>query len=331
MTKTPFTNSSMFRELIKMQRLTMSSRRRKSTRSQALKTWLYPISIERQYVKQIKEFMRSITDRMSWEIKNNLNRWIDEYNRLQGKSDNRVDAFPEDLKNLTQDTKDYVINILKNNDIRLLVTNIGMDSSEVNLKQYIKLTKGMMGLEFVPVESWEKEVISAWSETNYNLITTLPDEYIKKVNTLISEGVQYGKTSSGMLEELKKITETFNKARPELIARDQVGKLNGVLTQRRQEDAGIDMYIWMTAGDERVRGKPGGKYPKAVPSHWLMHKKICRWDDSTVHSDDGKTWKKRTAKMPKTHPGYEIRCRCPAIPFFENLLKEIDQEIEGVI
>ena len=323
-----FTNNSVFMELLRMQRASMSPRRRKATQKQPMKPWLYPYSIERQYTKQIKAFMQTITDRMTWEIKNNLERWIYEYALSQGRvdADIRVDIFPDEFRNLGDGTKKYVLDLLKNNNIRLMVTNIGMNTSDVNLKQWIKLTKGPIGMEFVPIESWETDVIAAWGETNYNLISTLPEEYIRKVNTLVSEGVQYGKTSQGMLEEMKKITDTFTKARPELIARDQVGKLNGALTQKRQEEADIDMYIWMTSNDERVRGKPGGRYPNAIPSHWIMQGKICRWDDPSVYSEDGINWKSRTSSMPSGHPGSAILCRCTAIPYFKNLIKKIDDE-----
>jgi hypothetical protein len=31
---------------------------------------------------------------------------------------------------------------------------------------------------------------------------------------------------------------------------------------------------WMTARDERVRGRPGGLYPRAIPSHWAREGKV---------------------------------------------------------
>jgi hypothetical protein len=43
-----------------------------------------------------------------------------------------------------------------------------------------------------------------------------------------------------------------------------------------------------------------------------MEGKHCKWSDASVYSDDGKTWKKRTAAMPKGHVGTEVLCRCYA-------------------
>ena len=106
--------------------------------------------------------------------------------------------------------------------------------------------------------------------------------------------------------------------RAKLIARDQTKKLNSNLNQARQQSVGITLYIWKTVRDERVVGRPGGLYPqgnKAHGNHYVMEGLYCRWDDSTVYSEDrGETWKKRQAEMPQTHPGQDIQCRCHAAP-----------------
>lgn len=48
---------------------------------------------------------------------------------------------------------------------------------------------------------------------------------------------------------------------------NEYAALEGVVGER------IDVQ-WWTANDERVRGRPGGKYPNAIPSHWAWHGKI---------------------------------------------------------
>lgn len=54
--------------------------------------------------------------------------------------------------------------------------------------------------------------------------------------------------------------------------------------------AGIEEYIWRTAGDNRVR-----------PAHILRNGKKFKWDRPPL---DG-------------HPGMAIRCRCVAIPVID--------------
>ena len=121
----------------------------------------------------------------------------------------------------------------------------------------------------------------------------------------------------------QQIKEEFkvSDGRAKVLARDQTSKMNTSLAAIRQTNLGIDMYIWKTAEDERVVGRPGGKYPKISKlhrNHWMMQGLLCKWADPTVYSDDkGKTWKKRLQEMPQNHPGVDIMCRCRAAPYID--------------
>jgi uncharacterized protein with gpF-like domain len=107
------------------------------------------------------------------------------------------------------------------------------------------------------------------------------------------------------------------------IARNEVATINSQINQKRLQQLGLDLYIWRTSDDERVRGNPSGKYPKARPRHDTMDGKVCRWDDPTVYADsiaDAKAgkWKKRSGiNGPEQHPGEPILCRCIAEPVVE--------------
>jgi SPP1 gp7 family putative phage head morphogenesis protein len=92
-----------------------------------------------------------------------------------------------------------------------------------------------------------------------------------------------------------------------LIARDQIGKLNGQVTQTTQRLAGVTEYVWVTSDDERVRGTPGGRYPKAKPSHFALDGETFRWDQPPM-SGPG---------TQRRNPGEPIQCRCwgdPKLP-----------------
>ncbi len=120
------------------------------------------------------------------------------------------------------------------------------------------------------------------------------------------------------IEERFAVSE--NRAR--LIARDQVGKLNGRLTKRRSQEAGLDLYRWNTAGDERVRS-----------THKKLNNKICKWDNDTVYADSvadarAGNWKSRSgAGMFVGTPGQDIQCRCTSIPIVDDVIDEVDKEI----
>ena len=79
--------------------------------------------------------------------------------------------------------------------------------------------------------------------------------------------------------------------RAALIARDQLGTLNGELSKRRQLAAGITKYRWQTARDERVR-----------PSHRNVQGQVFSWE----------------APPEMGHPGEPINCRCVALPVLDD-------------
>jgi SPP1 gp7 family putative phage head morphogenesis protein len=79
---------------------------------------------------------------------------------------------------------------------------------------------------------------------------------------------------------------TANRAK--LIARDQVGKLNGQLNKTRQKAAGFDKYEWQTMQDKRVR-----------PKHQALNGTIRTWGEGI-------------------EPGFEVACRCSAIPVWDD-------------
>ena len=144
------------------------------------------------------------------------------------------------------------------------------------------------------------------------LITAVGDDTRAKVSQLVFTGIQNGERheliakkifSTGEIGELK--NPPFNNAyrRCEIIARDQIGKLNGGIVRARQVGLGIDRYIWRNVMDERVRGNPNGKYKKAVPSHWAREGLVFDWKNPPA---DG-------------NPGEPILCRCWAEPYIEGV------------
>jgi SPP1 gp7 family putative phage head morphogenesis protein len=137
------------------------------------------------------------------------------------------------------------------------------------------------------------------------------------VSALTEQAVTSGWSVKTLAERIHALDTKMTTGKANFIARDQIGKLNGHITQRRMESVGLTMYIWETSGDERVR-----------PSHEMMDGGLCRWDDSTVYSDDGgKTWIPRPSGSVLLHPGIDIMCRCTATSYWDELVGEADSVI----
>lgn len=197
-------------------------------------------------------------------------------------------------------------------------------------KQWKKQTESALGYEFRTSDPWWNDVRDSWINENVSLIRSVSDDYRTKVQETVSRGIRNGLSYKEITEQVKDVDEKVLKNRAKLIARDQIGKLNGQITKHKMEEVGLNIYEWLTAMDERVRGNPAGLYPKAIPSHFDMHGKLCKWSDDSVYANKSnpKTWMLRTGKMPLSIPGEEIQCRCTAKAYYDELINEIDEEIE---
>ncbi len=142
----------------------------------------------------------------------------------------------------------------------------------------------------------DSSVLLEWAKENVELIESGvmgPADGVRlkplldDVAVLLVEALEKG-TTYGTLETL--LVERFgvSESRAHLIARDQSTKLTGQLVKYKQTEAGIEEYIWVTEGDDRVR-----------PSHRANNGETFRWD-----------------KPPKKtgHPGEDVNCRCRAKP-----------------
>lgn len=319
----------LFVELLAARRRAMGEANRRKQAAALRRSsppWLYPAATESRYRNQIREWLRQITRPAVEDVSENIEGWVEEV----GITDSaRSDQFGPEVASLIErlnglhtdlfvDGRDSIVSFL---------TSIGFVVSDFNKGQSDKLRRRVLGEDFSSEELWEFDEIDSWAATNHDLVSNASEEFIRKTNTLVRDGVFSGRTAAAIREDIQKLDHTISRSRAALIARDQVGKLNGRLTQRRQRDVGVSSYIWRTALDERVRGRPGGRYPNAIPSHWSMEGMYGRWDNPRVVSDDGREFRPKSPDMPMAHPGMEIQCRCAAIPNWDPILEAADRAI----
>ena len=196
-------------------------------------------------------------------------------------------------------------------------------------KQFQKQLQNGIGVSFQTDASWWSDTKTTWAGNNYNLIVSNARNYVNQINNLAEQAVVNGWSPKQLQEQIKKASNGLSDKKCRLLARDQIGKLQGQVAEAQMEEIGLEMYIWDTSGDERVRGNPAGKYPTGFPSHYVMDGLLCRWDDATVYSkDNGKTWINRPANAVKLHPGRDIQCRCVALAYIPELLHEMDNNAD---
>jgi SPP1 gp7 family putative phage head morphogenesis protein len=291
--------------------------------------WLYPWATERHYAAAIRAWLRPMKEYVHQYIKNNQEAIL----RGDSAALVRQDAIPGGswrrmVTSLYGWYKTYIPDLDDGGNraspiILMGLGNIADTMNDFNEKQWEKAAKAELGVEFPIYEDWWFDTRRAWQEDNYKLIQKMSGAYIDMINWKVEQAITSGLSPSQLAQQILKIDQSISTGRANLIARDQIGKLNGQVTQARMTEAGLAMYVWSTSGDERVR-----------ESHALMDGGLCRWDDALVYSDNGgKTWKPRPSGAVLAHPGEEISCRCCALSYWDELVDEVDQkiaEIEGL-
>ena len=149
-----------------------------------------------------------------------------------------------------------------------------------------------------------REALDLAMAENVALIRTIPQEHFTRVSRSILAAYRGETFAEGSLTNRLAKIGNITKRRAQFIARDQTSDLVSDLNQIRQQEVGIEGYLWRNSQDIRVVGRPGGTYPtgnRRHMDHWTREGKFYRWDDPP---SDG-------------HPGKPINCRCFAEPVIE--------------
>lgn len=280
----------------------------------------YPHGTESKYFRQLKSFFKPLTDY--------VNKYIEQHSTelLRGDSSTmHVDAIPGDsfrgmIENLNGWVEMYMPEIGKdtesstNNFILKEIKKTADDVLDFDNNDFSKMVHKGINVD-VPITSpWWNDMRSSWAEDNYSLIVSNAKNYVSEINTLTEQAVVNGFSARKLTDNIKQATTKLTDKHCKLLARDQIGKLNGQITESQMQEIGLDLYVWSTSNDDRVR-----------ESHAIMEGLLCRWDDASVCSyDNGKTWVDRPAGAVELHPGQDIQCRCVPLAFFPELTAEVE-------
>jgi SPP1 gp7 family putative phage head morphogenesis protein len=268
---------------------------------------LYPKLIEASY----RQYLLGLVNEIKRTIRKIVFPVIDHVNIRQD-APPRNENWADEVDNTMHYLKISSASIVNEPNLRAHLISIGKKTNAWNDKEWRKVMHSVLSVDVFKKEAWLGSHLKAFVNTNTSLVTKLSTDTQHEVRRVIENGIRSGDTSRTIREAL--ISETglrglnevpwLNKveARAQLIARDQIGKLNGELTNLRQTELGIETYYWRTMEDEVVR-----------PEHAALDGMLCRWDDDSVYSDDdGKTWQGRTSEMFDGKPGEDYQCRCSA-------------------
>lgn len=280
----------------------------------------YPHGVEQKYFRQLQSYFKPLTDYVKKYLSENIEAI------LRGDSQEiKLDAIPgktfdKMIYNLENWLSIYMPDISELDEDKLnnvIFTGLGKTADETmafSEKEFEKMLEKGIHVNVPTSSDWWGKMKTSWAEDNYTLITSNAKNYVSKINTLVEQGVVNGQSIRKITDEILKATDSLTKKHCKLLARDQVGKLTGQINQSQMEEIGLDLYVWDTSMDDRVR-----------ESHAVMQGLLCRWDDASVCSyDGGQTWEPRPSGAVDLHPGQDIQCRCSALSYYPELIAELE-------
>jgi SPP1 gp7 family putative phage head morphogenesis protein len=240
---------------------------------------LHPRQIERQYLKELNlyfdEFFASVNENLISRLDSLL------ATARMELEPQRFDDFPDELETILGGILVEFGRRLTDDEIESLAKRIGGQTSRWNLAQNDKVFRQVLSVDVFRHEPYLEGILESFSRENAQLITSLPQRHINEVRSVVMRGVRQGLPAQAVRELIEQKTGK-TEANLNLIARDQVSKLNGQLTKVRQTSLGVKKYIWRTSLDERVR-----------PTHRIKEGRTYSWNDPP--SDTG-------------HPGEDYQC-----------------------
>lgn len=278
------------REFLRVHRLTLAQRQGRAGRLRVKRPGRprHPLAIEQGYARDL----RALAEQSRMVLQRVLAPRIHDLAVEAGITTIRHDAYAQTLERIMALVRSTHAGLGVAVRVRALAEQYAADVNEYNRRDTLRLISKALGVDVFLEDPKVRDDIEAFVTQNVRLISSIPESYFDRVESDLLRGLRAGTR----VEELQDIIEEDYKvpaARAELIARDQVGKFNGQLAQLRQEELGIEEYVWRTVGDERVRDW-----------HRDLDGQTFRWDEPPVTN----------AKGDRNHPGGDYQCRCTAEP-----------------
>lgn len=236
----------------------------------------YPAAQERAYLSDLLAVVAALDAAARAEVRANGQALLD-----AGRS--RADA--ERADGLADDLAAMLLRILLAVSARLLdaerlVRARAQQTADFTRRDWQRAVRDAYGIDLARAEPDLPDRLRAFEIENVALIRSVPEQYTARLRGEFTKAVLEGRSLRDMARAVREATGASRK-RSELLARDQIGRLNGQLQRMRQEQIGVRSYVWRTVRDERVRA-----------SHRARDGKEYKWSD------------------PGPKPGSEIRCRC---------------------
>jgi SPP1 gp7 family putative phage head morphogenesis protein len=184
-----------------------------------------------------------------------------------------------------------------------LAKKFGERVSTFQRVQLNRQTKAAFGVDIFTGDKGMQNRLANFAAENASLITNISNDIATKTEKTVTRAL----TSATLTDDLAKDLDQqfgYGETRAKLIARDQIGKLNGQITASRHKDLGVSRFIWRSTNDERTREEHSDFEDESEEDPFS-------YDDPPI-DDSGEA----------VLPGEPILCRCWAEPVLSDLLDD---------
>ncbi|MDB5849805.1 MAG: phage head morphosis protein family domain protein [Rhodoferax sp.] len=264
------------------------------------RVWLHPTAIEQAYMRAARAYVRQIKADTDTVLVPQVAFIRSLAHDFRPDADDDVAAAAEGTyyAALTEAVNSLVRKIAQHSsNLWDLAKKFGADTVAFNDKQFHLGVRAAFGVDVFKSEPWLNAEIRTWEAENLRLIKSIPEQHVAKLQGVINEALRAGKPTSEIVKAIRAVSDV-TQARAELIAQDQISKLNADLTKARQTGLGVTHARWSGVLDRRER-----------PTHRALEGVVFSWKNP-----------------PLGGPGREYRCRCWATAIWPELA-----HIDGLI
>lgn len=260
-------------------------------------TPLYPESLEREYQRVTDAYMKVLNDTLKEHLPELMA--IAKEEQIENFHQDGISDLIGKVVGVFAKVGMKVAERLNLFGLQERVEKMAQNTQKLSIKQWKKECHKTLGIDIMEdyySGDFYKSQTELWVEKNVNLITSIPQESLGRMQEIVLEGYKNGTPSKTIVQEIQD-SYGVDKNKARFMARDQLAKLNGDITRHQQMDAGVSKYRWSTSGDSRVRD-----------DHKELDGKVFSWDDPPIVD-------KKTGR--RAHPMEDFNCRCVAIPIFD--------------
>jgi len=261
----------------------------------------YNASLQTRYKRALNKLTREMLSDVTRRVRNLFKIKVSrDFFKAQKEAEAMDESITSKATKLMKDLQDKFYQLFNKNADPLAKAMIQQTekSSAVSLKTSLKKLSGGLSLNTSVVPSGMEDVSKALVQENVNLIKSIPEEYLKKIEGAIMRSITSGNGLADLGPELKKYSGQTDR-RVSLLALDQTRKAYNSINKQRMQAVGVKQFEWVHSGGSREPRK----------SHMEISGNIYDFDDLPLKGQEG--------FVNGQFPGQAINCRCTMIPVIE--------------